>query len=104
MSSPAATLPSRWNARTTSVWPASPSLADRLLDFSRVTALVLVANYDPLHDEGVQYADALSAAGTPATLVTFERQMHGFILMGGVIDEANVAVQLCAAQLRKALA
>jgi acetyl esterase len=30
--------------------------------------------------------------------------VHGFILMGRVLDEANVAVQLCAAQLKQALA
>ena len=34
----------------------------------------------------------------------FERQIHGFALMGRVIDEAEVAVQLCAAQLKQALA
>lgn len=82
-------------------WRASPLLHS---DLSRLPpALVLVAGYDPLHDEGAQYADALSAAGTPATLVSFDRQMHGFILMGGVLDEAHAAVQLCAAQLREAL-
>jgi acetyl esterase len=82
-------------------WRASPLLHP---DLSRLPpALVLVAEYDPLHDEGVQYAHALSAAGSPATLVNFERQMHGFILMGGVIDEANTAVRLCAGQLRQAL-
>ena len=30
--------------------------------------------------------------------------VHGFILMGRVLDEANVAVQMCAAQLQQALA
>jgi acetyl esterase len=35
--------------------------------------------------------------------VNFERQIHGFILMGRVLDEANVAVQICAAQLRQSL-
>ena len=67
-------------------------------------AFVLVAGFDPLHDEGVQYAQALSAAGSRTALVNFERQLHGFVLMGRVLDEANVAVQLCAAQLRQALA
>ena len=46
----------------------------------------------------------LTEAGNRATLVNFERQIHGFITMGKVIDEANTAVQLCAAQLRLALA
>ena len=79
----------------------SPLLAK---DFSGLpSAFVLTAGYDPLRDEGLQYAHALSAAGSRATLVNFERQIHGFITMGRVIEEANVAVQLCAAQLREAL-
>jgi len=83
-------------------WRSSPLLhADHA---GLPPALVLTAGYDPLRDEGMQYAHALSAAGTRATLVNFERQVHGFIVMGRVLDEANVAVQLCAAQLREALA
>lgn len=66
-------------------------------------AFVLTAGYDPLRDEGIGYAQKLSEAGVRSTLVSFERQIHGFITMGRVIDEANVAVQLCAAQLRTAL-
>ena len=66
-------------------------------------ALVLTAGYDPLRDEGVAYAQRLSEAGVRASLVSFERQIHGFILMGRVIDEANEAVALCADALRRAL-
>ena len=83
-------------------WRASPLLA---ADLSRLPpALVLTAGYDPLRDEGRQYADALSGAGTTAQYICFERQIHGFITMGRVIDEANTAVALCAAVLKKALA
>ncbi len=66
-------------------------------------ALVLTAGFDPLRDEGRQYADALSQAGTPAQYVCFERQVHGFITMGKVLGEANTAVALCADALRRAL-
>jgi acetyl esterase len=66
-------------------------------------ALVLTAGYDPLRDEGRQYADALSAAGNRAQYVCFERQIHGFITMGKVLDQANTAVALCASALRRAL-
>jgi acetyl esterase len=83
-------------------WRASPLLADSHAKLP--PAFVLTAGYDPLRDEGLQYAHALSAAGNRATLVNFERQIHGFITMGRVIDEANVAVQLCASQLKHALA
>ncbi|HEY0822205.1 MAG TPA: alpha/beta hydrolase [Ramlibacter sp.] len=83
-------------------WRASPLLHANHAQLP--PAFVLTAGYDPLRDEGLQYAHKLSAAGNRAALVNFERQIHGFILMGRVIDEANVAVQLCAAQLRQALA
>ncbi len=82
-------------------WRASPLLAPDLSNLP--PALVLTAGYDPLRDEGRQYADALSAAGTPCQYVCFERQVHGFISMGKVIAEANTAVALCAAVLRSAL-
>jgi acetyl esterase len=82
-------------------WRASPLLAD---DLGRLPpALVLTAGFDPLRDEGRQYADALSGAGTPAQVLCFERQIHGFVTMGRVIDEANLAVDLCGAALRRAL-
>ncbi len=83
-------------------WRASPLLHQ---DLSRLPpAFVLTAGYDPLRDEGLHYAQRLSEAGTRATHLCFERQIHGFILMGKVIDEANAAVALCAAALREALA
>jgi acetyl esterase len=77
---------------------ASPLLAT---DLSKLPpALVLTAGFDPLRDEGRAYADALSAAGNQVQYVCFERQIHGFIIMGGIIDEANTAVALCADYLR----
>jgi acetyl esterase len=83
-------------------WRASPLLAE---DLSHLPpALVLTAGFDPLRDEGRQYADALSAAGVATQYVCFERQIHGFITMGRVIDEANTALDLCGAALRRALA
>jgi acetyl esterase len=88
--------PAQW-----SDWRASPLLAKDLT--SLPPALVLTAGYDPLRDEGRQYADALSAAGNRVQYVCFERQVHGFITMGKVLDEANSAVALCAAVLRSAL-
>ncbi|ROZ75108.1 alpha/beta hydrolase [Ramlibacter sp. WS9] len=82
-------------------WRASPLLHK---DHSNLPpAFVLTAGFDPLRDEGAQYAQRLSEAGSRATLICFERQVHGFFTMGKVIDEAGVAVQLCAAQLKAAL-
>jgi acetyl esterase len=81
-------------------WRISPALSASLAGLP--STLVLVAGYDPLHDEGVDYAQRLSAAGCKATLINFERQLHGFITMGKVLDEANDAVVVCAAALRRA--
>ncbi len=82
-------------------WRASPLLA---ADHSRLPpALVLTAGYDPLRDEGRQYADALSAAGNRVQYLCFERQVHGFITMSRILDEARTAVAVCGAWLRDAL-
>ena len=83
-------------------WRSSPLLHT---DLSKLPpALVLTAGYDPLRDEGAAYAKALTAAGNRASYICFERQIHGFITMGKMLDEANTAVTMCAAELRRALA
>jgi len=82
-------------------WRASPLLAP---DLTRLPpALVLTCGFDPLRDEGRQYADALSAAGNRVQYVCFERQVHGFMVMTRVIDEGWAAVDLCAGALKRAL-
>jgi acetyl esterase len=83
-------------------WRASPLLATS--HASLPPALVLTAGFDPLRDEGRQYADALSAAGNRCQYVCFERQIHGFITMSRILDEARTAVALCAAALKEAFA
>ena len=82
-------------------WRASPLLHTDLGGLP--PALVLTAGFDPLRDEGMAYAARLTAAGNRASYVCFERQIHGFITMGKVLDEANTAVALCATELRRAL-
>jgi len=80
-------------------WRASPLLHENLANLP--PALVITAGFDPLRDEGRAYAERLTAAGNRASYVCFDRQIHGFITMGKVIDEANTAVALCAAELRR---
>ena len=83
-------------------WRVSPLLADNHADLP--PALVLTAGYDPLRDEGRQYADALSKAGNRCQYVCFERQIHGFLPMNKAIQEANTALTLCAQALKAATA
>ena len=82
-------------------WRASPLLAPSLAKLP--PAFVLVAGYDPLRDEGVQYAQKMTEDGSRATLVSFERQIHGFVPMGRALEEANEAVAMCADALRRGL-
>lgn len=82
-------------------WRASPQWAES--HASLPPAFVLTAGYDPLRDEGLMYADALSKAGVSTQYVCFERQIHGFITMGRVMQEANTAVSMCAQVLQAQL-
>jgi acetyl esterase len=88
-------------ARARDDWRASPILAKSLAGLP--PALVLTAGCDVLRDEGRAYADGLSAAGVPCQYICFERQPHGFLKNGGVVKEALLCVDVCAAALRRAL-
>jgi acetyl esterase len=89
------------NAADRHDWRASPLKAPSHANLP--PALVLTAGFDPLRDEGLQYADALSQAGVDAQYICFERQIHGFITMGRVIREAYTAVDVCGQALRRYL-
>ena len=80
----------------------APLAADDLANLP--PALVLVAGYDPLRDEGVEYAKRLIQAGNRVRLVNYEGMIHGFILMGGAVDAAKRAVAESAQALREAFA
>lgn len=43
------------------------------------TALIITAEYDPLRDEGQQYAKRLAESGVPVTHLHYEGVMHGFV-------------------------
>jgi acetyl esterase len=81
-------------------WRASPLLARDLSGLP--PAYVLTAGFDPLLDEGKAYADRLAAAGVEVEYRCFDDMVHGFIIMGGVLDTARVAVADCAARLKRA--
>lgn len=67
-------------------------------------AFVLLAECDPLVDEGIAYADRLRAAGVPVELELFRGLTHDFIKMGRAIPQAQAALDAIAAALKGTLA
>ena len=80
----------------------APLVADDLSNLP--PALVLVAGFDPLRDEGVDYAKRMIEAGNRVTLVNYEGMIHGFYLMGAAVDAAKRAIAQSAQALKEAFA
>jgi acetyl esterase len=66
-------------------------------------ALIVCAEYDPLLDDGREYAAKLRGASVPVTLIVYEGMSHGFLWMTGVVDRASEAIDEIAAAAREAL-
>jgi len=81
-------------------WRFAPLLAPDLDGVA--PALVILAECDPLVDEGLAYADRLRAAGVVVDLALYRGLTHDFIKMGRVLKEAGAAQQAAAAALEKA--
>jgi acetyl esterase len=85
--------PEDWTA-----WRASPLLAE---DHRGVApALVVTAGFDPLRDDGSNYAEALRAAGVPVEYRCYDDQVHGFMGMGILPDALALATEVCEAMGR----
>jgi acetyl esterase len=81
---------------------ASPLLARDLSGLP--PAFVLTAGFDPLRDEGRDYAEKMRAAGVDVTYVCSEGSMHGFLNMAGSVQEAARVLDLTASHAQRALA
>jgi acetyl esterase len=67
-------------------------------------ALVICAEYDPLRDEGLSYAERLREAGVDARSGCYDGMVHGFFRWRGGVDAAHEAMEQAAAALREAFA
>ncbi len=81
---------------------ASPLLAEDLSGLA--PAVVATAAFDPLRDEGEDYARALQAAGTPVIMRRFPGFIHAFVSAAGVSRACRDAVIEIAGAARAVLA
>lgn len=64
-------------------------------------ALVITAEFDPLLDDGVDYAAALNAAGVDVDYRLFDGLVHTFFTKIGIVESSQVAVDAVAEFLSK---
>jgi len=79
---------------------ASPLRAGDLAALPEAT--VLTAEFDPLRDQGEQYARRLREAGVPVEARCYEGMAHGFFAMGGVLSTARESIAYAAGRLARA--
>jgi acetyl esterase len=80
---------------------ASPLLAEKFTGLP--PAYIMVAGFDPLHDEGVAYAEKLRDAGISVTLDDYPDMVHDFIYLQAVLPQAAEALGTAAKALKAAL-
>jgi len=85
---------------------ANPYLAPlKATDLSGLPpALVITAEFDPLRDEGEEYARRLQHAGVSCALRRFDGQIHAFFGLPDEFDAAMIAHATAAGALRAAFA
>jgi len=81
-------------------WRFAPLEADDLEGVA--PACFVLAECDPLVDEGIAYADRLRAAGVAVDFELYRGVTHDFIKMGRALKEAAVAQAFAAAALARA--
>ena len=67
-------------------------------------ATLVLAGYDPLHDEGLAYGEAMKRAGVEVDIHDFPGGIHGFASMFGMAPIGDEALQVGIDALKKALA
>jgi acetyl esterase len=83
-------------------WRVQPLRAESLRNLP--PAHIIVAECDPLHDEGEAYGERLRAEGGTATFVRYPGMIHGFFTFPAALDQGRQAINDAGAALRTALA
>jgi acetyl esterase len=80
---------------------AAPIFAANLV--GSASALIIIAEYDPLRDEGIAYAARLEQAGVKVKTSIYKEMPHGFFQMAGYIDDGKQAIAEVANAIKDAL-
>ena len=91
-----------WERYLAGADPAHPDASPlRATDLAGLApALVVLAELDPLHDEGLAYAGRLRDAGVDVAVRDYAGQIHGFFRASALFDRADDALDDVAAALR----
>ncbi len=65
-------------------------------------ALVITAEFDPVRDEGEDYAERMRCAGVSVESTRYEGTIHNFMLLAGVMETGRTALDQAARALRDA--
>ena len=77
----------------------------RAKDFANLPpAYFVLGGYDPLHDEGAQYAEKLRTAGVPVTVADYGDMVHCFVYLQTILPQAREAMEAASRALRNAFA
>ncbi len=82
-------------------WRVSPIKAQSFAGLP--STLIEVGGHDPLHDDGVLYAEALRAAGVEVQLIEFSAMPHGFLNFPRFARDAGPAMAAVVESQRLAL-
>jgi acetyl esterase len=83
-------------------WRASPIYAESHAGVA--PAVVITAEFDPLRDQGADYARILENAGVPIEYTLYEGMVHMFFQLGPIVSKGAQAVSQIAEAAKKALA
>ena len=81
---------------------AAPILAANYGVFPPTT--LVLAEHDPLYDDGIEFAEGLRAAGVPTEILRYDGVTHAFISMYGIVAKAATAYADIGRVLKKAWA
>jgi acetyl esterase len=69
---------------------AAPLLSENLTKLP--PALVIIAGYDPVRDEGIAYSNRMTEAGVDVRLLVYDDMIHGFLSYLGILSQGKNAI------------